>query len=89
MDQLANFVAYSPLAQQIADGPTSLPRTPTSRRLLNPLFASWLMGWPSTWVIADPRACDASAMASYRSRLQQQLSCLLGEREFSEQEYAA
>lgn len=88
MDQLANFVAYSPLAQQIADGPTSSPRTPTSRRLLNPLFASWLMGWPSTWVIADPRACDASAMASYRSRLQQQLSCLLGELESSTREAA-
>ncbi len=89
MDQLANFVAYSPLAQQIADGPTSSPLTPTSRRLLNPLFGAWLMGWPSTWVIADQRACDASAMALYRSRLQRQLSCLLGEREFSEQEYAA
>lgn len=88
MDQLANFVAYSPLAQQISDGPTSSPHTPTSRRLLNPLFASWLMGWPSTWVIADPRACDASAMASYRSRLQQQLSCLLGERESSTREAA-
>lgn len=89
MDQLANFVAYSPLAQQTIDGPTSSPLTPASRRLLNPLFGAWLMGWPSTWVIADPHACDASAMASYRSRLQQQLSCLLGEREFSEQEYAA
>lgn len=89
MDQLANFVAYSPLAQQTIDGPKSSPRTPISRRLLNPLFASWLMGWPSTWVIADPRACDASAMALYRSRLQLQLSCLLGKREFSEQEYAA
>jgi len=89
MDQLANFVAYSPLAQQIADGPTSLPRTPTSRRLLNPLFGAWLMGWHSTWVIADPRACDASAMASYRSRLQQQLSCLLGERELFERKDAA
>lgn len=88
MDQLANFVAYSPLAQQIADGPTSLPRTPTSRRLLNPLFASWLMGWPSTWVIADPRACDALAMASYRSRLQQQLLRLLGEQESSVREAA-
>lgn len=89
MDQLANFVAYSPLAQQIADGPKSSPLTPASRRLLNPLFGAWLMGWPSTWVIADPHACDASAMASYRSRLQLQLSCLLGKREFSEQEYAA
>ena len=88
MDQLANFVAYSPLAQQISDGPTSLPRTPTSRRLLNPLFASWLMGWPSTWVIADPRACDALAMASYRSRLQQQLLRLLGEQESSGREAA-
>lgn len=88
MDQLANFVAYSPLAQQIADGPKSSPLTPASRRLLNPLFGAWLMGWPSTWVIADPHACDASAMASYRSRLQQHLSCLLGDLECSDREAA-
>lgn len=88
MDQLANFVAYSPLVQQTTDGPKSSPLTPTSRRLLNPVFASWLMGWPSTWVIADPRACAASEMASYRCRLQQQLSCLLGERESSTREAA-
>jgi len=84
MDQLANFAAFSPLAQQIPDGPSSSMLTPTSRRHLSPLFASWLMGWPSTWVIADPLACDASAMESYRFRLQQHLSCLLGEPEFLE-----
>lgn len=88
MDQLANFVAYSPLAQQISDGPPSAPSTPSSPRRLNPIFASWLMGWPSTWVIADPRACGASAMALYRSRLQQQLSCLLGDQECSDSKAA-
>lgn len=88
MDQLANFVAYSPLAQQISDGPPSSPSTPSSPRRLNPIFVSWLMGWPSTWVIADPRACGASEMELYRSRLQQQLSCLLGDQECSDSKAA-
>lgn len=88
MDQLANFVAYSPLAQQISDGPPSSPSTPSSPRRLNPIFASWLMGWPSTWVIADPRACGASEMELYRCRLQQHLSCLLGDLECSYREAA-
>lgn len=74
MDQLANFVAYSPLAQPIRDGLQSSSTTQNSRRHLNPLFGAWLMGWPSTWVIAEPHASSASATASWRSALRPHLS---------------
>lgn len=74
MDQLANFVAFSPLVQQTPDGEQSSPSTPSSRRHLNPLFGSWLMGWPSTWVIAEPHASSALATASFHCALQQRLS---------------
>ena len=73
MDQLANFVAYSPLAQPTRGGQESSLNTLNSRRHLNPLFAAWLMGWPSTWVIAEPHASSASATESWRCALQQQL----------------
>lgn len=69
MDQLANFVAFSPLAQPIRDGQESLTETPTSRQHLNPLFGAWLMGWPSTWTIAEPHASSALATASFRLKL--------------------
>lgn len=85
MDQLPNFVAYSPLAQAINDGRESSPSDPTSpRRRLNPTFAEWLMGWPPGWTIAEPTACGASEMALWRCRLDSQLSCLLGDSEFRE-----
>ena len=46
MDQLPNFVAHafppSPLDPATPAGPTSSPE----RRILNPLFVEWLMGWP-------------------------------------------
>jgi hypothetical protein len=77
MDQLANFVAYSPLAQATRDGEQSSIDSPKSPRHLNPLFGAWLMGWPSTWVIAEPHALSALETASFRSALQQHLSCLL------------
>jgi len=80
MDQLANFVAFSPLVQPIPDGQTSSPETQNSRRHLNPLFGAKLMGWPSTWTIAEPHASSALATALFRSQLQQQLSCFFGAR---------
>ena len=79
MDQLANFVAYSPQVQQTPAGQPSSPSTPSSRRHLNPIFGAWLMGWPSAWVIAEPHASSALATESWRSALQQHLSCLLDE----------
>lgn len=78
---LSQTVTHSPSLPQALptpDGPPSSPSTPNSPRHLNPLFAAWLMGWPTTWVIAEPHASSASATALWRCRLQQQLSCLLG-----------
>ena len=82
MDQLANFVAYSPLAQAIQDGPESLPPSPglpqPSTKRLNPYFAERLMGWPLGWTSATaPSASSASETALWRCKLQQHLSCLL------------
>ncbi len=81
MDQLANAAVYSHQSQMIPDGPTSLPALPLRRLHLNPLFGAWLMGWPLTWVIAEPRASGASETELFRSVLQQHLSSLLGEQE--------
>ena len=72
--QLANFVAYSPLAQPIRDGQQFSNTTQNSRRHLNPIFGAWLMGWPSTWVIAEPHVLSASATESWRSALRSHLS---------------
>lgn len=70
---------FSPLARATHDGLESLPTIPTSPRHLNPLFGAWLMGWPSTWVIAEPHASSALETELWRSTLQQHLSCLLGD----------
>lgn len=79
MDQLANFVAYSPLVQTTQDGPESLSDSPRPPRHLNPLFGAWLMGWTSTWAIAEPHASSALETELFRSQLRSQLSCLLDE----------
>ena len=92
MDQLANFVAYSPLAQATRDGETSSPDDPgtallsvlkgreTPRLLskrLNPYFGEWLMGWPLDLTSAtEPNASSALEMELFRSKLRQQLLCL-------------
>lgn len=97
MDQLANFVAYSPLALAMRDGETSSPENlgaaqhsanPSSEpqekdtRRLNPYFAEHLMGWPLGWTsTTEPHASNASATASFRCALRWQLSSLLGEQE--------
>jgi hypothetical protein len=77
MDQLANFVAFSPQAQAIQDGATSSADGPTSRPRLNPTFGCGLMGIPSLWT--NPEVCnsDQLEMAAYRSQLQLRLSHLL------------
>lgn len=68
-------------ALQMPGGETSSPSSPKSPRHLNPLFGAWLMGWPSTWVIAEPHALSALETELWRSRLQQRLSSLLAEPE--------
>lgn len=83
MDQLANAAVYSPLAQATNDGQESSQPSHGLPRHLNPLFGAWLMGWPSTWVIAEPHALNALEAELFRSALQQHLSCLLDEPESS------
>ena len=78
MDQLSNFVAHSShLAQAIPDGQTSSESgpdsPPPSAKRLNPAFGELLMGWPVGHTIAEPRACGASAMESWRFALRQHL----------------
>lgn len=75
----AVHVFSSHLAPPTSDGLESLQSTPSTPLRLNPVFAEWLMGWPSQWTKAEPSASSASATALWRSRLQSQLSCLLGE----------
>lgn len=77
MDQLSNFVAYSPQAQAIQDGPDSSSDIPTSRRRLNPAFAAWLMGIPPMWVHPEVTSCEQLGMESYRSKLRSHLSLFL------------
>ncbi|MGB5052278.1 MAG: hypothetical protein WBO46_25235 [Caldilineaceae bacterium] len=81
MDQLPNFVAYSPQAQAIRDGSTSSPDGLTSPRLrLNPNFVDWLMGWPVKATSTDLTASDAEEMELWRCNLDSHLCNLLGER---------
>ncbi len=62
----------------IRDGRKLSKQTRTSRRRLNPAFVCWLMAWPWWWTRAEPISFAAVEMASYRSKLQQRLSYLLG-----------
>jgi len=82
MDQLSNFVAYSPQAQAIPDGEPSLPQNPgapqQSAKRLNPYFVSWLMGWPLHWVSTTVQPGFGPVETElWRSRLHYHLCCLL------------
>jgi hypothetical protein len=81
--------AFSRQDQPATAGPTSSETTPNTPRRLNPIFAEWLMGWPSQWTKAEPSASSAWATALWRSTLQQHLSCLLAEPACEPQKKAA
>lgn len=76
-EQLPNFVEhhFSHPVLSTVDGRPLSPTARTLRRRLNPAFACWLMGWPIWWTNPALTSCARSAMASYRFRLQQHLSC--------------
>lgn len=77
---LSFMVAHSShQAQPMPDGAESLPTAPSLPRHLNPLFGAWLMGWPSTWTIAEPHALSASATELWRHKLDAQLRSCLGD----------
>lgn len=83
-EQLPNFVAhhfFSPQDHETPDGPPSSSVMPTLRLRLSPIFGAWLMGWPLTWVIAEPHASSASVTASWRQALASLLSSYCGEPE--------
>lgn len=83
-EQLPNFVAHHfflPQDLAIPDGPTSSIAPPTLRLRLSPIFGAWLMGWPLTWVIAEPHASNALGTALFRLRLASHLSNYCGEPE--------
>ena len=86
--QLGEFSHSSPPARKMIGGPASSPSAPTSPLLLNARFAAWLMGWSPTWTAPEPSPCGASETELWRSRLQQQLSCLFGEPASSEGDHA-
>ena len=89
MDQLANFVAYSPRAQAILRGQESLlpnlgePQPSASKksttprllsRRLNPYFVEWLMGWPRNWTSITVRHVSGRAETElWRRNVRQQL----------------
>lgn len=82
MDQLSNFVAYSPQAQAIPDGDPSSPPNPgalpPSAKRLNPYFVEWLMGWSANWTLATVRPDSGRAETElYRARLHTHLCSLL------------
>ncbi len=67
----------SPSSPQVpTDGAPS--GTPPSPQRLNPAFVCWLMGWPWWWTHPERISFASAEMASWRSRLRSQLSCLVG-----------
>jgi len=84
MDQLANFVAYSPQVPATQDGPPSLSDSPSSpqpspKKRLNATFGEWLMGMPPGWTIPATTVCVPLEMVSWRRAQLSHLSYLLGE----------
>ena len=66
----------------IPNGMTCFCGTPgcalrSHKRKLNPLFVTWLMGWPIWWLASAPMPSAPPEMESYRYRLRLLLSCLL------------
>lgn len=73
-DDAENF-PYSPQAQPIHDGQTSLPPGQTLRRQLNARFVTWLMGLPYGWERIEPMNCAAWETLFARCKEQWRLLC--------------
>jgi hypothetical protein len=78
---------FSRPAQPTLDGPICWCGTPncdqpSHKRKLNPLFAGWLMGWPTWWCTKEPMPSARSEMELYLYRLRSQLSRLLAAQGF-------
>ena len=82
LDQLPNFVEYrfSPQDPTAESGRESSSDGPGSRRRLNPVFVSWLMGWPWHWTAPEPIACGRAVTEWWRSLAQWHLNTCFGGR---------
>lgn len=68
-DQTAAFLSSLPDQMTAEHGaPSSI-----ERRILNPLFVEWLMGWPPGWTSF---ACSETALSLWRQRMRSELSTL-------------
>lgn len=73
----------SPPALKTSDGLTCWCGSPgcvlpSHKRKLNPIFETWLMGWPLWWLTSAPEPSALWGMASYLFRQRSALSFLLG-----------
>ncbi len=75
----------TPTDQPTQDGPTCWCGSPgcalpSHKRKLNPIFETWLMGWPLWWLTSVPELSGRSEMASFLCRQRSALSSLLAAR---------
>lgn len=67
----AEWGSFHPDHPTESNGQASSETAPTSRPRLNPMFVSWLMGFPEGWI-----GCDVSGIPLYLCRLRERLwSC--------------
>jgi hypothetical protein len=61
---LADCLSSRPAPEMLPDGAASSP----ARRVLNPRFVEWLMGWPPEWttLAVTNSACSATALCRWR-----------------------
>lgn len=69
MNDTLRLASFLPAPETLTDGAPSSP----PRRILNPLFVEWLMGWPPGWT---DFACSATALSHWRQRMLGALSAL-------------
>lgn len=78
---LADQVCSLPDPTNTTPGAPSSSGGPASRRQLNPIFVTWLMGWPVWWALPEPIELTLSgspetAWSLYRRRMRGALSAL-------------
>jgi hypothetical protein len=70
-----------PARRTSKNGKKSSAALRTSRLRLNPLFVTWLMGWPPWWTVTAPMRSAPLAMESWLSRQRWLLESLLDARD--------
>ena len=85
-EQLPNFIrhCFRPVQDNQPSGPTCWCGTRTCAqqshaRRLNPLFVTWMMGWPIWWCTTAPRLSAPAEMESWLSKARRRMQCLLSD----------